>query len=742
MPTPSPEDAAFSRLIAYQWPGYQPARHHRLIARHLEAVERGDITRLMIFMPPRSGKSMLVSEYFPAWYLGRNPTHNIIAATYAQELADDFGRKVRNQIADPSYRNVFPGVSLKGDSQSSKRFHVTQGDGISGAYFATGIGGPLTGRGGNLILLDDLTKNREEAESETIRQRNKDWYTSTAYTRLMPDGRIVLVMTRWHTDDVAGWLLSEQAHEGWTVLNLPAIAESDDAIGRHPGEALWPEAFPLEALAKIKQSIGSRDWSALYQQRPAPAEGGIFKAEWFRRYDSPQEHYQQIVQSWDTAYKPGEENDPSACTTWGIKPDGFDLLHVLAQRMEYPDLKAKAILHAADWEAQAILIEDRASGQSLIQDLRRETQLPVVPIQISAASGSKTTRAMAVAAMVEAGRLYLPKHAAWLTDFEIEMTTFPSAVHDDQCLVAGTKIATKKGPVPIELVCAGDEVLTPDGWRRVLDAGQTGESPVIERHGLRGTVNHPVFTLDRGYQSMDSLSQDSQLARLSLCGLIRTALLKSSCSTASHIAGWEVAAATISPSTAPTPPARGRKGFTSPSGSSTTGGTSPRATRSITSTATLLTTALKIWSAYRLMSIARSPKPSAIPNGSASTSNPSGHSLRNGTPRTPAGSGTATTPPTHCTSTRSTLTSGATTVGSISKQLYPKPNIAASSAELNTAGNTGTGTHGEAVYNLRVESPSCYYANGILVHNCDSTTQFLNWIRLRALGDRPMIRRL
>ena len=169
-----------------------------------------------------------------------------------------------------------------------------------------------------------------------------------------------------------------------------------------------------------------------YQQRPAPAEGGIFKAEWFRRYDTPQDQYQQIVQSWDTAYKPGEENDPSACTTWGIKQDGFDLLHVLARRMEYPDLKACAMRHAAEWNAQAILIEDRASGQSLIQDLRRETQLPVVAIQVSAASGSKTTRAMAVAAMVEAGRVYLPKHAAWLTDFEIEMTTFPSAVHDDQ----------------------------------------------------------------------------------------------------------------------------------------------------------------------------------------------------------------------------------------------------------------------------------------------------------------------
>jgi predicted phage terminase large subunit-like protein len=392
----------------------------------------------MIFMPPRAGKSMLVSEFFPAWYLGRNPGHNVIAATYAQELADDFGRKVRNQIADESFQQIFPGCGLAGDSQSAKRFHVTQEpqqDGTPqqpGTYFATGIGGPLTGRGGNLILLDDLTKNREEAESETIRQRNKDWYTSTAYTRLMPGGRIVLVMTRWHQDDVAGWLLHEHSHENWTVLNLPAIAESEDAIGRQTGEALWPDAFPLKTLAKIKESIGSRDWSALYQQRPVPAEGGLFKHEWFRRYDAPQERYEQIVQSWDTAFKPAQINDPSACTTWGVRKDGFDLLHVLAARMEYPDLKARAIAHAEDWKSAAVLIEDKASGQSLIQDLRRETRLPVVAIHINPHGGDKTTRASAVSAMVESGKVSLPRQAPWLTDYEIEMTTFPNAVHDDR----------------------------------------------------------------------------------------------------------------------------------------------------------------------------------------------------------------------------------------------------------------------------------------------------------------------
>lgn len=436
---PTPEDFAFSRLIAYaayQWPGYKASRHHRLIARHLEAIERGEITRLMIFMPPRAGKSMLVSEFFPAWYLGRNPSHYLIAATYAQELADDFGRKVRNQIADPSFQAVFPGCTLKGDSQAAKRFHVTQsvaGEAVAteldGAYFATGIGGPMSGRGSHLLLIDDAVKNREDAESAAIRQRNKDWYTSTAYTRLMPGGKIVVVMTRWHTDDLAGWLLETNPHENWTVLCLPAIAEVEDAIGRKPGEALWPEAFPLETLEKIRSSIGSRDWTALYQQRPAPAEGGMCKINWFKRYAAPLDAYDQVVQSWDTASKPGELNDPSCCTTWGVKTDGYDLLQVMVRRLEYPELKSLVTKQAEDFGANAVLIEDKSSGMALLQDLRRETKLPLIGIS---PDKDKITRFAAVSAMIEAGKVSLPTQAAWLTDYEMELMTFPNSAHDDR----------------------------------------------------------------------------------------------------------------------------------------------------------------------------------------------------------------------------------------------------------------------------------------------------------------------
>lgn len=315
---PTPEDFAFSRLLAYaayQWPGYRDAAHHRAIARKLEAVERGDCKRLMIFMPPRHGKSMLASEFFPAWYLGRNPEHYVIASTYAQELADDFGRKVKGQIEDPAYSAIFPGVKLAEDSQSVKRFHLEGGTEIGtaqrGAYYAVGVGGALTGRGAHLMLIDDPVKNREEADSETIRKRIKDWFTSTAYTRLMPGGRIVVIQTRWHEDDLSGWLLKEHGHEGWDVLDLPALD------GDKP---LWPEQYDKEALLRIKQAVGPRDWSALYQQRPSPDEGTYFQKAWFKHWaDRPKELAIYGTSDYAVTDKGG---DYTVHRIWGVAPGG------------------------------------------------------------------------------------------------------------------------------------------------------------------------------------------------------------------------------------------------------------------------------------------------------------------------------------------------------------------------------------------------------------------------------------
>jgi hypothetical protein len=261
---------------------------------------------------------MLASEFFPAWYLGRNPDHYVIAATYAQELADDFGRKVRNQIADPIYQGIFPGVAIKDDSTSAKRFHVTGSlDALAttqdGAYFGVGVGGPLTGRGAHLLLIDDPVKNREEAESEIIRKKTKEWYTSTAYTRLMPGGRIIVIQTRWHEDDLAGWLLREHPQENWEVLDLPAINAKN--------EALWPEQYGLERLEQIRQAIGPRDWSALYQQRPSPESGGYFKAEWIHTVDQLPDRRNLAIYGGSDYAVTSDGGDYTCHVVIGIDPD-------------------------------------------------------------------------------------------------------------------------------------------------------------------------------------------------------------------------------------------------------------------------------------------------------------------------------------------------------------------------------------------------------------------------------------
>lgn len=416
------------RLLSYavgQWAGYTPALHHRMIARKLEAVARGEIKRLMIFMPPRHGKSMEASEFFPAWWLAQNPDKYVIAATYAQDLADDFGRKVRNHCKTPQHQAMFPGFRLREDSQAASRFHTEQG----GVYYGVGVGGPVTGRGAHLLLVDDPIKGREDAESEARRRQLKDWYTSVARTRLMPGGAIINIQTRWHQDDLAGWLLREHAHEGWDVLSLPALAEEGDPMGREPGAALWPEAYPLDELEAIRRSIGTRDWTALYQQRPAPMEGGLVKLAWFHRYGAAPANPRRVVQSWDTAMKAGEVNDPSSGQTWAETETGYYMLDNLTRRMEYPDLKRAIISSAERWEPSVILIEDKASGQSVVQDLRDTTRLPILPVE---PKGDKVVRLLAVSALIESGRVWLPDSADWLMDFESEVMTFPNGRHDDQ----------------------------------------------------------------------------------------------------------------------------------------------------------------------------------------------------------------------------------------------------------------------------------------------------------------------
>lgn len=301
------------RFTEYTNPAYSKAGHHERIAAKLEAVERGEIDRLMIFMPPRHGKSELASKRFPAWALGRNPRRQIIAASYNSDLANDFGRSVRNIVAEPEFGQVFPGVTLAQDSQAANRFNTSGG----GTYIAAGVGTAVTGRGANIGLIDDPFKDREEADSERRRDLVWDWYRSTFYTRLMPGAAIVLIQTRWHEDDLAGRLL-EHDGEQWEILDLPAIDEG--------GNALWPEWYPIETLERIKATIGPREWSALYQQRPQPDEGTFFQRAWLTEWaEKPKK--MSIYGSSDYAVTDGG-GDFTVHRVWGV--DENNMLHRLA----------------------------------------------------------------------------------------------------------------------------------------------------------------------------------------------------------------------------------------------------------------------------------------------------------------------------------------------------------------------------------------------------------------------------
>jgi len=431
----TPFDAAFSSLGGYiglQYPRYEFSAHHRAIIEKLEAVERGEIKRLMISMPPRHGKSMLVSEFFPAWFLGRNPDKSIITSSYAAELAEDFGRKVRNQCQSAEWKATFPNASLDPSSQSSARFNLLQG----GSYYAVGVGGATTGRGAHVFLIDDPVKDREQADSETIRRKVKDWYRSVAYTRLMKGGAVIIVMTRWHEDDLAGWCMEEQGHEDWELLSLPAIAEDNDALGRAKGEALWPERFDLPLLETIRQTVGPREWQALYQQRPAPDEGAYFKREWFATYDALPPYLRYYGASDYAVTADGgdytvhvlagvdESENIYLVDLWRGQTDALEWIDAWASivTMYKPQIWAEeggVILRSLD-----PIIRKRCQEQKIYSTYRQQF----------ASVADKPTRARSLQARMQMGKVFFPSpsRCPWVADLMAEMLTFPVGKHDDQ----------------------------------------------------------------------------------------------------------------------------------------------------------------------------------------------------------------------------------------------------------------------------------------------------------------------
>ncbi len=380
----------------------------------------GEPLRLMVSWPPRHGKSEEVAHWTPLWFLKNWPDRRVILASYEAKIAARWGRRVRNDILQ------FPdelGLQLTGDSTAADRWELTTGGGM----LTAGVGGPITGEGAHLLIIDDPTKNAEEANSPVYRDRLVEWFKTTAFTRLEPGGSVILDMTRWHQADLIGALLEEMT-EPWEHIRLPALAEPDDPLGREEGEALWPDRYSADELLKIKETVGPQVWAGLYQQRPAPAEGGVFRYEWWGRYREVPE-LSRKVQFWDTAFKKGADNDYSVCTTLGVAGNSFPVLDVWRRRVEFPELLRAAVAQFDKHRPNEVLVEDAASGQDLFATLRRETRIPIKAVKVDR---DKISRANAVTGYVEAGRVPLPERAAWVADFMDELAAFPNAAHDDQ----------------------------------------------------------------------------------------------------------------------------------------------------------------------------------------------------------------------------------------------------------------------------------------------------------------------
>jgi predicted phage terminase large subunit-like protein len=432
---------------------FAPNWHLEIIAAKLTAVREGKIRRLIINLPPRHLKSLMASIAFPAWCLGHDPSAQILSVSYAQDLADKLARDCRSIMTSPWYRQLFP-TRLAPHRQAVQEFVTTR----QGYRLATSTGGVLTGRGADIILIDDPLKP-EEALSETQRNTANQWYDHTLYSRLNDkrQGAIVTIMQRLHEDDIIGHLL---AQEPWEVLSFPAIAEEDEehrietmwgprCFTRRRGEALHPDREPLETLEHIRRTIGEYNFAGQYLQSPAPLGGGMVKAEWFKRYGENErpERFDRIVQSWDTANKATELSDFSVCTTWGVSGKHLFLLGVFRRRLEYPALKRAVREQQSLFDATVVLIEDKASGTQLIQELIEDGCHSVTRYQPTI---DKVMRLHAQTGMIDNGFVHIPEDAAWLTEYLHEMTVFPKGKHDDQVDSTAQFLDWFKRPFPYQ----------------------------------------------------------------------------------------------------------------------------------------------------------------------------------------------------------------------------------------------------------------------------------------------------
>ena len=427
----------FMKFVERVWPSFIGGKHHSRMAAAFERVARGESKRVIINMPPRHTKSEFASYLLPAWFLGNFPGKKVIQTSHTAELAVGFGRKVRNLVDTEAYREIFPDLSLQSDSKAAGRWNTSKG----GDYFAIGVGGAVTGKGADLLIIDDPHSEQEAAMAASnpeVYDKVYEWYTSGPRQRLQPGGAIVIVMTRWAQRDLTGQVLKAAAQRGgeeWEVIEFPAIMPS--------GKPLWPEVWSLEELSALQEELPNSKWQAQYQQNPVGNESAIVKRDWWNWWETDEPPAcEYILQTWDTAFEKNQRADYSACTTWGVftnEEDGTPnliLLNTYKKRVEWVELKRDALEQYRQWEPDGLLIEKKATGAPLIYELRSMG----IPVQEYTPSKGqdKIARLNSVSDIIASGKVWVPR-TRWAEELVDEIAAFPSGEHDD--LVDATTLA-------------------------------------------------------------------------------------------------------------------------------------------------------------------------------------------------------------------------------------------------------------------------------------------------------------
>ena len=424
---------SFLSFVKRVWPAFIAGRHHEIMADAFERVARGELKRLIVNMPPRHTKSEFASFLFPAWFLGQYPEKKIIQTAHTAELAVGFGRKVRNLINQEDFQEIFPGISLSSDSKAAGRWNTNK----RGDYFAIGVGGAVTGKGADVLIIDDPHSEQEAAlgaYNPEVYDKVYEWYTSGPRQRLQPGGAIIIVMTRWSVRDLTGQIVkSYTQREGadeWEIIELPAIMPS--------GDPLWPEFWPIDQLEALKAELPISKWSAQYQQDPTSEEGALIKREWWQEWENNgYPPCEAIIQSWDTAFLKTQRADYSACTTWGVFnwPDdsgvshpNLILLDAYKEKLEFPELKRAAYDKYWEWEPDQMIVEAKAAGSPLIFELRA-MGIPVTEFTPSRGQ-DKIARVNAVTDLFASGRIWCPP-TRWAEEVVEECAAFPAGEHDD-----------------------------------------------------------------------------------------------------------------------------------------------------------------------------------------------------------------------------------------------------------------------------------------------------------------------